>query len=167
MARNSSEITIMIFSRITGVALMLAAPLVVAAASPLVEKVREATSQFKDINVALAQGWVQGTPCVSGPNSGAMGVHFVKPDRIYEPASDGEFRLVGVEFIVLDSIWQTQHPGGGPPALDGNLLNLVGAPNRYGLPAFWEIHVWAWENNPNGSFADWNTRVTCSQQPAS
>ena len=157
----------MIFSRITGVALMLAAPLVVAAASPLVEKVREATSQFKDINVALAQGWVQGTPCVSGPNSGAMGVHFVKPDRIYEPASDGEFRLVGVEFIVLDSIWQTQHPGGGPPALDGNLLNLVGAPNRYGLPAFWEIHVWAWENNPNGSFADWNTRVTCSQQPAS
>jgi hypothetical protein len=170
-----------IYSRMTGVLLTLAAPLLVmAAGSPLVEKVREATNQFKDINVALAQGWVQGTPCVSGPNSGAMGVHFVMPARIaagvlradqpealiYEPVSDGEFRLVGVEFIVLDSIWQNQHPGGGPPALDGNLLNLVSAPNRYGLPAFWEIHVWAWENNPNGSFADWNTRVSCNQQPA-
>jgi len=161
-------------------ALPLAVPLIaMASGSPLVDKVRAATDHFKDINVALAQGWVQGTPCVSGPNSGAMGVHFVKTDRIaagllsadqpealiYEPVEGGRFRLVGVEFIVLDNIWQSQHPGGSPPALDGNLLNLVTAPNRYGLPAFWEIHVWAWEDNPNGSFADWNTRVSCSQQP--
>jgi hypothetical protein len=171
-----------IFSRLTGVVLPLAVPLIVlAAGSPLVEKVRDATNQFKDINVAISEGWVQGTPCVSGPNSGAMGVHFVKPERIaagvlsadqpealiYEPFGVGRFRLVGVEFIVLDSIWQRQHPSGGPPALDGNLLNLVTAPNRYGLPAFWEIHVWAWEDNPNGSFADWNTHVSCNQQPAS
>jgi hypothetical protein len=171
-----------IFSRLIGLVLPLAVPLfVMAAGSPLVEKVRDATNPFKDINVAISEGWVQGTPCVSGPNSGAMGVHFVKPDRIaagvlsadqpealiYEPVGVGRFRLVGVEFIVLDSIWQTQHPRGGPPALDGNLLNLVTAPNRFGLPAFWEIHVWAWEENPNGSFADWNTHVSCNQQPAS
>jgi hypothetical protein len=171
-----------ILSRISAFILPVVAPLVVmAAGSPLVDEVREATKQFKDINVAISEGWVQGTPCVSGPNSGAMGVHFVKPDRIaagvlsadqpealiYEPVAGGRFRLVGVEFIVLDSVWQSQHPGGGPPALDGNLLNLVTAPNRYGLPAFWEIHVWAWEDNPNGSFADWNTHVSCNQQPAS
>jgi hypothetical protein len=170
-----------IFSRTTLVVLTIAAPLVaMAAGSPLVDKVRDATNQFKDINAAIAQGWVQGTPCVSGPNSGAMGVHFVLPARIsagvlsadqpealiYEPVANGAFRLVGVEFIVLDSIWQSQHPAGGPPALEGNLLNLVTAPNRYGLPAFWEIHVWAWEDNPNGSFADWNSRVSCNQQAA-
>jgi hypothetical protein len=169
-----------VLRRLSAVVLPLAAPLIaMASGSPLVDKVRAATDHFKDINVALSQGWVQGTPCVSGPNLGAMGVHFVKPDRIaagllsadqpealiYEPAEGGRFRLVGVEFIVLDSIWQSQHPVGSSPALDGNLLNLVTAPNRYGLPAFWEIHVWAWEDNPNGTFADWNTRVSCSQQP--
>ena len=37
-------------------------------------------------------------------------------------------------------------------------------PNRYGLPAFYEIHVWAWQDNPKGSYADWNTRVTCTHQ---
>jgi hypothetical protein len=25
--------------------------------------------------------------------------------------------------------------------------------------------VWAWENNPKGSFADWNTHVSCDKQP--
>lgn len=147
--------------------------------SPLVAKVRAATRRFADINVATAEGWVQGTPCVSGPDFGAMGVHFVLPARvqsavldakqpqalIYEPLENGAFRLVGVEFIILADAWQTNNPNAGPPALDGNLLNYVGAPNRYGLPAFYELHVWAFERNPNGSFADWNTHVVCDKQP--
>jgi hypothetical protein len=148
--------------------------------SPLVEKVRQATKRYRDVNVAIAEDWVQGTPCVSGPNEGAMGVHYVLPARIgdgavnaeepealiYEPLPGGALRLVGVEFIVLASDWEAAHPEGGTPSLDGHLLNYVGAPNRYGLPAFYEIHVWAWEANPKGSFADWNTRVTCERQPA-
>jgi hypothetical protein len=146
---------------------------------PIIEKVREATEQFKNINVAKSEGWVQATPCVSGPDHGAMGVHFVMPSRIngnipsadapqasiYEPLASGAFRLVGVEFIVIASQWQTKHPNSGPPALEGNLMNFVNAPNRYGLPAFYEIHVWAWQDNPSGSFADWNTRVFCDKQP--
>jgi hypothetical protein len=149
------------------------------AASPLVDKVRRATGRFRDINVAIADGWVRGTPCVSGPNSGAMGVHFILPARvgdgaldanepealIYEPLSNGALRLVGVEFIVLAADWASQNPGGGPPALEGHLTNYVGEPNRYGLPAFYELHVWAWERNPNGSFADWNSEVSCDKQP--
>jgi hypothetical protein len=148
--------------------------------SPLISKVREATERFKDINVAISDGFAKGTPCVSGPNSGAMGVHFVRFDRvakgvlradqpeslIYEPMPDGAMRLVGVEYIVLVGTWERLHPNAGPPALDGHLLNLVGTPNRYGLPAFYEMHVWAWEQNPVGSFADWNTHVTCEQQPS-
>jgi hypothetical protein len=147
--------------------------------APLVDKVRRATSRYKNINVALAEGWVRGTPCVSGPNSGAMGVHFVLPARIdgavnaeepesliYEPMAGGAYRLVGVEFIVLAAAWATQHPEGGTPSVDGHLTNYVGEPNRYGLPAFYELHVWAWEQNPNGNFADWNTEVSCDKQAA-
>jgi hypothetical protein len=151
------------------------------AGSPLIDKVRAATARFKDINVAMSDGWVQATPCVSGPDTGAMGVHFVMPSRInnfvlqadkpqaliYEPLPGGEYRLVGVEFIVLAGVWQGQPTGAtSTPALEGDLLNYIGAPNRYGLPAFYEMHVWAWEDNPKGSFADWNTHVTCEKQAA-
>jgi hypothetical protein len=151
--------------------------------SPLIYKVRKATSRFRDLKVALYEGWGPGTPCVSGPNTGAMGVHFLvldprKPDRlhdgvlnvnqpealIYEPQSNGGMRLVGVEYIVIASEWATKHPEGGPAVLEGHLTNYVDEPNRYGLPAFYELHVWAWEDNPKGSFADWNTRVTCEKQ---
>lgn len=146
--------------------------------APLVEKVRRATARYKDIGAAEGEGWVPATPCVSGPNAGAMGVHFVLPARvgdgeidgaepealIYEPLSNGAMRLVGVEFIVIAEDWAGNHPEGGPPNVDGHLMNFIGEPNRYGLPAFYELHVWAWERNPDGFFADWNTLVTCNKQ---
>ena len=141
--------------------------------SPLVQKVRKATGRFRDINVALAEGYVPGTPCVSGPNRGAMGVHLIKAELltkevdaetpealIYEPSPNGAMRLVGVEIITFASDWVNE-----VPVLDGHLLHYVGAPNRYGIPAFYEIHVWAWRNNPDGTFADWNPRVSCAGQP--
>jgi hypothetical protein len=146
--------------------------------TPLIDRVHNATARYTNINTAIAEGWVTATPCVSGPNTGAMGVHLVLPARIssgvlsaeqpqaliYEPMANGAMRLVGVEFIVLADIWASNNPRGGVPALDGNLLNYVGAPNRYGLPAFYEMHVWAWEQNPLGNYADWNTHVTCEHQ---
>jgi len=148
--------------------------------SPLVEKVRKANQQFLDVNAAKAYGFKPGTPCVSGPDFGAMGVHFVNPKRlesavldaeepqalIYEPQEDGSLRLVGVEFIIMAATWQSQHGGDktSRPALDGNLLNFVDAPNRFGLDPFYELHVWAFEHNPVGTFADWNTRVVCDKQ---
>ena len=144
-------------------------------ATPLIDKVRAATAQYIDINNAFSDKFVVGTPCVSGPDTGAMGVHLVRPDRIrslvldaqqpqaliYEPMADGAMRLVGVEYIVLAANWTNPN---ATPALDGNLMNYIGFPNRFGLPAFYEIHVWAWEENPKGSYADWNTHVTCSHQ---
>lgn len=141
-----------------------------------IDKVRSATARYRDISVALGDGWAAATPCVSGPDAGAMGVHFNQPARkadgtvsadapqflIYEPMADGSTRLVGVEFFVLVSDWESAN-GAGPGVLDGNLMTLVPTPNRYGLPAFYEMHVWAWEDNPQGTFADWNTRVNCDK----
>ena len=31
-------------------------------------------------------------------------------------------------------------------------------------PAFYELHVWAWRDNPSGVFVDWNPRVSCEGQ---
>jgi hypothetical protein len=162
--------------------LLLQLPILAAAgdgATPLVNKVHDATARYVDINVALAEGFVPVLSCVSGPDTGAMGVHYILPARIsggvlnaeqpealiYEPMSNGSMRLVGAEFFVLESIWAAKNPAGAVPTLEGNLLNYIGAPNRYGLPALYEIHVWAWEHNPRGSYADWNTAVSCAHQP--
>jgi hypothetical protein len=149
-------------------------------ASPLVEKVRAATARYQNVHAAVADGFAQGTPCVSGPDMGAMGIHYIRSDRItdgvlnaaepealiYEPQPGGALRLVGVEYIVLASTWVMLHPNAGPPALEGDLLNFIDAPNRYGLGPFYEMHVWAWEANPRGDFADWNNHVTCAMQSA-
>ena len=79
---------------------------------------------------------------------------------LYEP-KDGKLQLVGVEYIVIAADWDAKHPT--PPVLMGQLFNYSGAPNRFGIPPFYELHVWAWKNNPAGMFADWNPRVSCEE----
>jgi hypothetical protein len=145
------------------------------APAKLVELVRTATLPFIDVNVATAANYQPFLGCVSGPDHGAMGIHYVngtlvgdgeidssKPEAlIYEPSESG-LRLVGVEFIVDSATWLAHHDS--PPVLEGQTFQLVGSPNRYGLAAFFELHVWAWRDNPNGAFVDWNNRVTCEGQ---
>lgn len=48
--------------------------------------------------------------------------------------------------------------------LEGQAFQVVGSPNRYGLPPFFELHVWARRENPNDAFVDWNNRVSCERQ---
>jgi hypothetical protein len=136
------------------------------------ETVRQATAQFKDIQKAEKAGYALLHGCVSGPQEGAMGIHFANGDLVgdgaldashpeallYEP-KQGKLELVGVEYVVIAEAWHASHEA--PPVLMGQLFNYVSAPNRYGIPAFYELHVWAWQSNPNGTFADWNPRVSC------
>ena len=48
-----------------------------------------------------------------------------------------------------------------PPTLFGHEFHLVEAGNRYGLPAFYELHAWIWHHNPSGMFEDWNPHIDC------
>jgi hypothetical protein len=144
------------------------------AAGSLVRTVRRETWQFRDVNEAAAQGYAEFLGCVSSPHEGAMGVHFVngglvgdgaleegRPEAlIYEPRH-GRLKLVAVEYVVLAEPWHAANEQ--PPVLDGQVFNYVGSPNRYGLPAFYELHVWAFKKNPHGTFADHNPRVSCEQ----
>jgi len=144
--------------------------------SALVGTVREATRQYLDINNATADGYGQFLGCVSGSDHGAMGVHYVNPNLlngsidvkhpqalIYEPAN-GRMKLVGVEFIVDQATW-LKNNNNVPPVLEGQTFLLIDSPNRYGVPApFFELHVWAWRDNPQGDFVDWNDHVSCSHE---
>jgi hypothetical protein len=142
----------------------------------LVQVVREATQQFIDVNNAGRAGYGPAFGCVSGPDHGAMGIHYINgplvgdgeidemhPEAlIYEPVGDKR-RLVGVEYIVLADAWLASH-NGVPPSLEGQAFQFLASPNRYGIPAIFELHVWAWRDNPNGAFVDWNNRVSCEGQ---
>jgi hypothetical protein len=141
----------------------------------LVQIVQDATRKYLNVNEARAAGYGPFLGCVTGPEFGAMGVHYVNgallngqlhPDQpqalIYEPEGN-RLRLVGVEFIVDAATWLKAH-NNTPPVLEGQVLQLVAAPNRFNLPTFFEIHVWAWRQNPLGAFVDWNTRVSCEHQ---
>ena len=143
--------------------------------SALVQTVREATKQYLDINNAIADGYGKFLGCVSGSDHGAMGIHYVNSSLIngtidakhpqaliYEPV-DGQMKLVGVEFIVDQATWFKNN--NAAPVLEGQTFLLIDAPNRYGVPApFFELHVWAWRNNPKGAFVDWNDHVSCSHE---
>lgn len=105
--------------------------------SAFVEAVRQATERFRDVrNLPAEYGPVLG--CVSGPEEGAMGVHFVNPALLMDGALDapqpealiyefknGAARLVGVEFIVFADVWHLNHAPNDPPVLEGQLLQLT------------------------------------------
>lgn len=143
------------------------------AAGELVRTVREATERFRDVAVAEAEGYQLHFGCVSGPDEGAMGLHYVnmslvgdgildpaQPEIvIYEPLPSGKKRLIGADFLVIAEAW---HAGNtAPPELGGQLLHLFESPNRFGLPDFYTLHVWAWKENPYGMFVNWHPRVSC------
>jgi len=142
-------------------------------ASILLQTVRQATERFKDVAVAQSEGYALQFGCVSGDTSGAMGLHFVNgalvnggvldPTRpqivIYEAQPDGSLKLTGADFLVFAKKWDAKHAG--PPQLMGQLFHLFEAPNRFGLPSFYTLHVWAWKDNPNGAFVNWHPNVSC------
>jgi hypothetical protein len=137
------------------------------------DDVRAATRRFRDVDSAIAAGYVQFFGCVHEPLAGSMGIHFVdgtlagdtvidaaKPEALmYEVAPDGRLTLVGVEYVVFQEAWDAENDE--PPSLFGQPFVLVPSTNRYGIPAFYELHAWAWKTNPTGNFHDWNPRVLC------
>lgn len=143
-------------------------------AASLVETVRKETTRYKDVKAAEAAGYGLFHGCVSGPQEGAMGIHYVngdlvgdglvnaaQPEALMYELRNGRLQIVGVEYVVLAEAWEAEHDE--PPMLLGQVFNYVSAPNRYRIPAFYELHVWAWKHNPSGMFADWNPWVSCQE----
>jgi hypothetical protein len=151
-----------------------------ASGSSDVARLRAANNEFHDISVAEDAGYglfhdANGIACIADPGAhAAMGVHYVKsalvgdpaeqlttPEAmVYAPDPDGTLRLAAVEYVVTQQAW---HDAGNtmPPMLFGHMFMSMGAANRYGLPPFYSLHVWAWKNNPNGMFSPWNPDVHC------
>jgi hypothetical protein len=133
------------------------------------DSLRTATEAFADVTKATAAGYnTELTPCMSDPQLGGMGFHVGHPGRIdgtveltrpevvmYEPLASGGRQLVGLEFLVPFDAWTAPNP----PVLMGQTYKRNEA---FGV---WALHVWLYKENPGGTFADWNPRVSCANAP--
>ena len=120
----------------------------------------------------MAAGYVRDVPdCLVHEHHGAMGYHHanrvyadakVEVERpeilLYERRPNGEYRLNGVEFIVPYRAWARDSVA---PVLMGQKLK-----HEDNLK-IWYLHVWAWTNNADGLFADFNPDVRCPSTRAS
>jgi hypothetical protein len=141
----------------------------------LIKAVREATERFQNVKVAENEGYHLEFGCVSGDDFGAMGLHYVNDNLVgsgvvdpmrpqiilYEAQPNGKPKLTGADYLVLAEAWDASHKPGVTPQLMGQIFHYFSSPNRFGLPAFYTLHVWAWKENPKGAFVNWHPNVSC------
>ena len=101
---------------------------------------------------------------------------------LYQPTRGGGFRLVGVEYVVplllrnsttgTVAPWFSLSPWpsgytvvNAAPTLFGQTFHGFMAGHEPGMPWHYDLHFWAWAPNPDGDFADFNPRVSCSDGP--
>ena len=125
-----------------------------AATRTLAAGLRQATAQYQNIEAALADGYVQVTPCIEG-----MGIHLAQVERIdaiteplnpellvYLPDEHGNYRLVALEYL---SVAPTT------PSVAG--ISFMPGP----FPGSTALHAWVWMHNPDGMFAAKNPNAVC------
>ena len=91
--------------------------------------VRQATAKYRDVNVALADGFIRTPSCVADPQLGGMGIHFINPPRLMDPAVDilkpeillyvekgGRMKLLGVEYMYAIGAPDSAVPNPAPPS---------------------------------------------------
>jgi hypothetical protein len=139
-------------------------------------QVRQATANYHDVNAALADGFVPTPQCVQEPGLGGMGIHFIHPARLMDPAinllepeillygetKDG-LQLLGVEYFQGIGAPDTPIPDPAPPAaiVLGRPLDGPMDAHEPGQPPHYDLHVWIWKANPSGIFAPFNPNVSC------
>jgi hypothetical protein len=140
--------------------------------------IRRATAHYQNVGKAEADGFVQLYDCIADlqePSRGAMGVHYINPERfddqlivdepealVYEPLPNGKLKLAAVEYIVPAAAWDSD---AAAPEFLGQELAYKTTMGKYGeddgIAPYYEVHVWDWKRNPAGRFADWNADISC------
>lgn len=131
---------------------------------------RAATAKYHRIEVAMEDGYEQGSGCVATP-AGGMGYHYVNfaavdgeydptmPEALlYEMDKNGQMKLVGVEFVIVADAWDAENemtPYFGIQEFD-EAFPPAPLPFRN-----YQLHVWIWKHNPNGIFTMFNPNITC------
>lgn len=160
--------------------IMLAVATALAANGGSTAGAKSATAKYRTLATAKGAGYgllkdKNGVACIAMPGmpNMAMGVHYAKaalvgdgriatntPEAlVYAPDGYGGLQLAAVEYVVLQADWAKHHTSA--PSLFGHQFNFTPAGNRFGLPAYYSLHVWIYKHNPSGMFSMWNPEVHC------
>ena len=143
------------------------------------DDIRAATKRYRDIHVALGEGYVSGLVCAPGdlpPSKGAAGVHLGhyglirdrelderKPEVLIYMPTETDYELVAAEYVLPDR-------GQLAPKLFDREFARFDATDTPGFraalppgepPLAWFLHSWIYKRNPRGVFADSNPRLRC------
>jgi hypothetical protein len=126
---------------------------------------RNAIAKYRDVNVALAEGYVRSGQCYEG-----KGVHYVNYSLIfgsvaasdpnapevlmYVPDSEGNWKLVAAEYAQVEV-------GQPHPSILGQLMDGPMAGHTPSEPVHYDVHVWLFKFNRDGFFAGLNPTVKC------
>ena len=116
---------------------------------PTLEQMREATAKYRDVNVALAEGYVRDpfdlcdtAPMMGQPAElGAMGIHYVRMDLLGITAPPS---FHGVPFDHMRDDPSTE------------------VDEAHKFEPHFDRHVWLYRDNPRGVFASFNPNVSCA-----
>jgi hypothetical protein len=146
---------------------------------------------FKSVAYAQSQGYVRGSACEVHPTLGGMGHHYVNPRLLgltapvngringtgtytgvnpppillYAPDGQGGLKLIGIELLVFAAAWSAEHKQ--PPKYRGREYNYMAdnpattQDEAHGFMPHYDLHIWLFEHNPSGLYAQWNPAVTC------
>lgn len=137
-------------------------------------RLRAVTARYNSVAKAVADGFTPTEECAAIPGVGGMGYHYVNLDRVLDGVVDpdrpdillymeddnGNLRLAGLEWIAIDED-QDLTTDAGRPSLFGRAFDGPMPGHELGAPIHFDLHAWVWEANPNGTFAPWNSAVTC------
>lgn len=131
---------------------------------------RLSTARYQRLEAAEEDGFVPLFECIEHATDGAMGQHYINPDRfdseltltepealVYEELPNGQFKLVAVEFVVPAAAWSEAEA----PTFLGQTLKYKTTVGPHEVDPYYEVHVWVWGHNPSGMYADWNPTIAC------
>ena len=144
---------------------------------------RQATAPYVREKRALDEGFVPDAFCIASP-LGTMGFHYpnttrmdtsidaTKPDiLIYVQRPNGTRKLVALEYFTPVLSHGAPWRGGAnepPPVIDNPAPVLFGQRfdgpmpgHNPSMPWHYDLHVWLWEHNPAGTFAQFNPKLSC------
>ena len=106
----------------------------------------------------------------TGPRVNGNGIHtdFLTPSiLVYHTAPDGSLKLGAVENLVWEAAWK-EAGNEGPPEFHGfQFFHRIDNPvttyadEAHLFEPHYELHMWLYEENPAGVFAQFNPRVSC------
>ncbi len=124
-------------------------------------------AKYEDMEKARQHGYEFVGPCISDPELGGMGDHYSREADVdfgrgdgthaierpqylvYAPQKDGSRRLAALDYTVPYEKWHSDKP-----------------PEFFGVPftrndgfGVWMFHIWVFQHNPAGIFANFNPKV--------